>query len=274
MRAASSPPSLVTLVFATALSVLTLNMFLPSLARMAGDFQVDYALVNFSVAGYLAVSAVLQLIMGPLSDRFGRRPILLICMSIFVAGLHRVRSGRVDLGLPGFSLATGRCCGGAGFVQCRYPAICTHRMRPPVNWAMSRWPWRWAPNARADARWCAGQPVWLARGLCLVFHTWGRGAAVTLGGYGGDQHQSLLDLLGTAKRIPAPVPRPPVLGATHCVPLFRSAGFTASLLVRLWWQRRGFDLSPAMLGLGIGIITGGFMGGELHHWAGSQGAQG
>ena len=73
MRAARTPPSLVTLILATALSVLSLNMFLPSLARMAEDFQVDYALVNFSLAGYLAISACLQLILGPLSDRFDCR---------------------------------------------------------------------------------------------------------------------------------------------------------------------------------------------------------
>jgi Bcr/CflA subfamily drug resistance transporter len=52
---------------------------------MAADFRVDYALVNLSIAGFAGVAAVLQLIMGPLSDRYGRRPVLLTGLAIFVA---------------------------------------------------------------------------------------------------------------------------------------------------------------------------------------------
>jgi len=72
-----------TLVMLTALSVLSLNMFLPSLSNMAEDFQADYALVTLSIAGYLGITAALMLIMGPLSDRFGRRPVLLAALAIF-----------------------------------------------------------------------------------------------------------------------------------------------------------------------------------------------
>jgi Bcr/CflA subfamily drug resistance transporter len=84
LYSATSPPKMLTLVLLTALSVLSLNMFLPSLSNMAQDFQTDYALVNLSIAGYLAITAVLQLIMGPLSDRYGRRPVLLAGLAIFV----------------------------------------------------------------------------------------------------------------------------------------------------------------------------------------------
>ncbi|MEM6680279.1 MAG: MFS transporter, partial [Pseudomonadota bacterium] len=83
MRAATSPPSLVTLVLLTALSTLTLNMFLPSLAGMAEGFEAPYATVSLAVAGYLAVTAVVQLIVGPLSDRLGRRPVVLAGTAIF-----------------------------------------------------------------------------------------------------------------------------------------------------------------------------------------------
>ena len=84
-RPASSPPAIATLVLLTALSTLSLNMFLPSLPSMAADFQADYALVNLSIAGFLAITAVLQVIMGPLSDRYGRRPVLLAGLAIFIA---------------------------------------------------------------------------------------------------------------------------------------------------------------------------------------------
>lgn len=82
--AAATPPRLSTLVLLSGLSVLSLNMFLPSLSNIAETFQADYALVNLSVAGYLVVTAVLMLIMGPLSDRFGRRPVILAGLVIFI----------------------------------------------------------------------------------------------------------------------------------------------------------------------------------------------
>lgn len=83
--AAASPPRTLTLVLLTALSVLSLNMFLPSLPKMAVEFQAGYGLVNLSIAGYLAVTAVLQLVMGPLSDRYGRRPVMLAALILFIA---------------------------------------------------------------------------------------------------------------------------------------------------------------------------------------------
>ena len=83
-RAAKSPPHLATLVLLTSVSILTLNMFLPSLPGIAASFETDYATVSLSVSGYLAITAVLQIILGPLSDRYGRRPVLLISMVFYL----------------------------------------------------------------------------------------------------------------------------------------------------------------------------------------------
>jgi len=63
-----------------------MNMFLPSLPGMANFFGVPDALMQLSLSVYLAASAVLQFIIGPLSDRYGRRPVILICAAIFVVG--------------------------------------------------------------------------------------------------------------------------------------------------------------------------------------------
>jgi Bcr/CflA subfamily drug resistance transporter len=79
----TTPPRLVTLVLLSGLAVVSLNMFLPSLSNIAEEFQADYALVNLSIAGYAGATAVLQLVMGPLSDRFGRRPVILAGLVIF-----------------------------------------------------------------------------------------------------------------------------------------------------------------------------------------------
>ena len=81
--AAKSNPHLITLIVITAASIVSLNMFLPSLANMATEFDVSYRVMNISVAGYLAVTAFLQIIIGPLSDRYGRRIILLFSVIIF-----------------------------------------------------------------------------------------------------------------------------------------------------------------------------------------------
>lgn len=80
---AKTPPRFATLILLSGLSVVSLNLFLPSLPVIAADFEADYAIVNLSVAGYAAMSALLQLVMAPLSDRYGRRPVILAVLLLF-----------------------------------------------------------------------------------------------------------------------------------------------------------------------------------------------
>jgi DHA1 family bicyclomycin/chloramphenicol resistance-like MFS transporter len=81
----TSPPHIVSLVSIAGLSALTMNIFLPSLPAMAEDLSVDYDRVQILVSGYIAVTALVQLIIGPLSDRFGRRPVMLGALVILLA---------------------------------------------------------------------------------------------------------------------------------------------------------------------------------------------
>jgi len=81
----STPPHLVTLVLLAGIAALSMNVFLPSLPNMALHFGVEYRVMQLSVSLYLAVSAVLQLLIGPLSDRYGRRRVLLWGLGLFVA---------------------------------------------------------------------------------------------------------------------------------------------------------------------------------------------
>lgn len=76
-------PHLFTLVLLSALAVLSMNMFAPAMAAMAMDFEVPYATINWSISAYLGLTAVLQLLIGPLSDRYGRRPLLLGSLLLF-----------------------------------------------------------------------------------------------------------------------------------------------------------------------------------------------
>jgi Bcr/CflA subfamily drug resistance transporter len=86
--AASPPPRplrLAPLVLLTALSVLPVNVILPSLPHIAAAFQADFALVSLSVALYAIVTAAIEIVAGAISDRYGRRPVALTAIVIFIA---------------------------------------------------------------------------------------------------------------------------------------------------------------------------------------------
>ncbi|PZP49348.1 MAG: Bcr/CflA family drug resistance efflux transporter [Agrobacterium fabrum] len=81
----TTPPHIITLVVIAGVAALCMNVFLPSLAAMAVYFETDYAVMQFAVSGYLAATACLQLIIGPLSDLFGRRPVMLASIAMMIA---------------------------------------------------------------------------------------------------------------------------------------------------------------------------------------------
>ncbi len=80
----STPPHILSLVLLAGLSALSMNIFLPSLPNMTAYFHTNYALMQLSVSLYLAVTGVLQLIIGPVSDRYGRRPVILTGVLVFL----------------------------------------------------------------------------------------------------------------------------------------------------------------------------------------------
>lgn len=63
---------------------MTMNMFLPALPSMAAYFDVDYGVMQLSVVLFLAVNGLLQVFIGPISDRFGRRSVTLGGFAIFL----------------------------------------------------------------------------------------------------------------------------------------------------------------------------------------------
>ncbi|ANT62072.1 Bcr/CflA family drug resistance efflux transporter [Salipiger sp. CCB-MM3] len=95
---ASTPPHLVTLVLLAGLSALAMNVFLPSLPQMTAYFDTEYRLMQLSVAIYLAVNAALQVVIGPISDKLGRRPVILWGVALFmVATLGCIFAPNVSL---------------------------------------------------------------------------------------------------------------------------------------------------------------------------------
>ena len=79
-----TPPRPTIVILLTALSVLPVNVYLPALPNIADAFDASFALVNLSVAGYAIATALTEIVAGPLSDRYGRRPVVLTSVSIFV----------------------------------------------------------------------------------------------------------------------------------------------------------------------------------------------
>ncbi|WP_348644449.1 multidrug effflux MFS transporter [Rhizobium sp. AQ_MP] len=80
----TTAPHIVSLVAIAGLSALTMNIFLPALPAMASDLRVDYDRVQVLVSGYIAMTAVVQLVIGPLSDRYGRRPVMIGALLILI----------------------------------------------------------------------------------------------------------------------------------------------------------------------------------------------
>ena len=83
---ARARPPILLLVAVSAVSPLALNIFLPSLPRIGTSFGVSYAVVQLLLSLYLAALALAQLVIGTLSDRFGRRPVLLAGLALFLLG--------------------------------------------------------------------------------------------------------------------------------------------------------------------------------------------
>lgn len=80
----TTPPHLATLILLAGLSALAMNIFLPSLPGMAAWFGVSYGTMQQSVPLYLALSAALQVVIGPLADRYGRRRVLQVALTVFL----------------------------------------------------------------------------------------------------------------------------------------------------------------------------------------------
>jgi len=78
---------LVTLVAITLLGPLTVHTFLPAMPAIQKDFAVSMALAQAGLSLAVATMACTTVVYGTLSDRLGRRPVLIAGLGLFVCGV-------------------------------------------------------------------------------------------------------------------------------------------------------------------------------------------
>src|ERR1700733_4510699 len=83
---ASTTAQIAVLATLAAIGTLATNILLPSLPQMAASLHVSTAEVTASITVFLAVFAIGQLAVGPISDRYGRRIPVLAGFAVFIAG--------------------------------------------------------------------------------------------------------------------------------------------------------------------------------------------
>ena len=81
-------PLRMTLVGAMLIAVgpISMTLYTPALTLLAHLFATTEDAIRTTITVYLFGFALAQLICGPLSDRFGRRPVVLVCLVLYVVG--------------------------------------------------------------------------------------------------------------------------------------------------------------------------------------------
>ncbi len=72
------------LAFLSAFAPLSTDMYLPALPHMAEALDTSYSLAGLTVSSFMLLFAQSMLVWGPLSDKYGRRPVLLTGSALYV----------------------------------------------------------------------------------------------------------------------------------------------------------------------------------------------
>jgi Bcr/CflA subfamily drug resistance transporter len=260
MPNSSASPRLSTLIYLSALAILPINFFLPSLPQMAAEFGVDYGVMALSLPAYAIVSACLQLVLGPLSDRFGRRPIILGALVIFVAatlGCTIAPDARTFLACRMAQAVIGPTYG----VSLAVIRDTTSREQAAGRFGYLAMAWAVAPMLGPTVGglldqafgWRMSFATLALLGIALLALCWtdlhetNKARSRTM----IEQYKAYPELL-VSKRFLA-----------YCLCMAFSVGAFYAFLSGAPLAASAFDLSPAVLGLAMGSITGGFMFGSF-----------
>ncbi|MEQ8602845.1 MAG: multidrug effflux MFS transporter [Marivibrio sp.] len=109
-------PALSLITALVALGALSTSLYTPSLPAIGADFGASSAAVQRTLTSFLVGFAGAQLVIGPLSDAFGRRPVLLVGLAAYVgAGIFCALATTVE------QLTLGRFF--QGFAACAGPVV-------------------------------------------------------------------------------------------------------------------------------------------------------
>jgi len=75
---------LAVLILISTTTPIAMNMYLPALPAIQAHFATSASVMQLSLSLFLAAMALGQLVAGPLSDLFGRRPVLIVGLTMFV----------------------------------------------------------------------------------------------------------------------------------------------------------------------------------------------
>ncbi len=105
------PPSIPLLFAMLYAGQLGSNIYLPGMPDIARDLDTTLSATQTLVAAYLGAFAVAQLIVGPLSDRYGRKPVILCGLVLFAAAsvISAMAPDIATLLTARFAQATGAC---------------------------------------------------------------------------------------------------------------------------------------------------------------------
>jgi DHA1 family bicyclomycin/chloramphenicol resistance-like MFS transporter len=79
-------PNLILLALLAAFPPLSTDMYLPAIPTLQAAWGISFSTANLSLVLFMAVFSVCLLIHGPLSDRFGRKPVLIGGILLFIVG--------------------------------------------------------------------------------------------------------------------------------------------------------------------------------------------
>src|SRR5947209_12706929 len=77
---------LLTLTMASSLGMVASTIYVPSIPAIARALETSMARVQFTFVGYLLAFALSMLILGPLSDRYGRRQTIIAGLALSALG--------------------------------------------------------------------------------------------------------------------------------------------------------------------------------------------
>lgn len=125
-----------------ALGPLSTDLYLPALPGLTQVFATDVARVQLTLSVFLAGFAVAQLFYGPLSDRYGRRPAMLVGLGVYLlSSVACMLAPSIDTLIAArFFQALGACAGpvlGRAIVRDVYGPVQAARVLAYISGAMA-----------------------------------------------------------------------------------------------------------------------------------------